>query len=236
LAKLDKPFEGMKADWAFGAGEQAVTLVSRVDDEYYLEHGLSFYRSTGKFGVTPGHRNTAGERYRTFDPGAAILRCFQCHSTGPLRLEEGFRLAPSETGVQCESCHGAGADHQAIRNPGKQSGAEMNKLCGACHRHEIPDTDWTDAWNVRHQPVYLSQSACFRKGQMSCATCHVAHTAARRDACGSCHREVRHRTNVSTGTCVSCHMPAVKPNAELKFANHWIGIYAPGSPLRPISR
>jgi hypothetical protein len=233
--KLDRPFEGIKADWAFGAGNQAVTLVSRVDDEYYLEHGLSFYKAAGKFGVTPGHSNTIGERYRTFDPSAAILKCFQCHSTGPLRLGDGFSIEPSETGVQCESCHGAGADHKAIRNPAKMTGAEMNQLCGACHRRPAPEADWTDPWNVRHQPVYLSQSACFVKSKMTCFTCHVPHQSAVRDSCGSCHRQVKHRTAVAAGTCVNCHMPSVAPNSELRFANHWIGVYAPGSPLRPIS-
>ena len=234
LARLDAPFQGIQADWAFGAGNQAVTLVSRVDEDFYVEHGLSYYRSSGKFAVTPGHRDTAGERYRTFDPNAAILRCFQCHSTGPLRLEAGFRIEPSEVGVQCESCHGPGGDHKTIRNSGKLSGTELNNLCGACHRRDAAGTDWSDAWNVRHQPVYLSQSACFKKGTVTCMTCHVAHTDARRDACAGCHQQVKHRTALAGRSCVDCHMPTVAPNRELKFANHWIGIYAAGAPLRPI--
>ena len=226
------------ADWAFGAGVQAVTVVSRVDDEYYLEHGLSYYKSSGKFGVTPGHRNTLGERYRIFDPGAAILRCFQCHSTGPLRLEDGFRIEPAEPGVQCESCHGPGSEH--ARNPTKLTAAGMNELCGACHRQPPVDpsqTDWNDPWNARHQPVYLAQSACFLKGKLRCSTCHPAHrSTVNRNACGTCHQQVKHRTAVADKSCVSCHMPVVAPNPDLRFANHWIGVYLPGSPLRPISR
>ncbi len=251
---LRENFAGVKADWAFGAGDQAVTFVSRVDDEFYLEHGLSYYKASGKLGVTPGHRSTMGERYRTFDPGAAILKCFQCHSTGLLRLGDGLRVEPAEPGVQCESCHGAGSDHattpnQPIRNPAKMTGAEMNELCGACHRRpplNPAETDWADPWNVRHQPVYLSQSACFlRSGKMSCSTCHAAHQPVGRAAsaagydgvCASCHKQAKHRAVAVVGkSCVGCHMPVVAPNNQLRFANHWIGVYAPGAPLRPISR
>jgi predicted CXXCH cytochrome family protein len=195
--------------------------------------------------LTPGHRTTAGERYRTFDPDAAILRCFQCHSTGPLRLGPGFKIEPSEAGVQCESCHGPGAGH-AVRNPKKLAAAEVNNLCGSCHRKPAAagdDTDWTNPWNTRHQPLYLDQSACFlkSKGALSCLTCHPAHTAAVRKAadydqtCTGCHKAPKHRTAIASRACVTCHMPAVEPQPNLRFANHWIGVYAAGKPLRPIA-
>jgi hypothetical protein len=238
----------VKAEWAFGSGLQAVTYVSRLDDEFYLEHGLSLYTATGKLDLTPGHRDSSGERYRTFDPGAAILRCFQCHSTGPLRLGAGFRIEPFEPGVQCEACHGTGEEHaraqRAIRNPKRLSAVELNDFCGACHRKPAAtgdDTDWTNPWNARHQPLYLAESACFKKssGALSCLTCHPAHTrvaraAAEYDArCASCHPAVKHRTAVDGRSCSRCHMPVVAPSPYLSFANHWIGVYENGNPLRP---
>jgi len=242
---------GSPGEWAFGAGLQAITYVSHVDENYYLEHGLSWYAATKSLALTPGHRTPAGERYRTFDPGAAILRCFQCHSTGPLRLGAGFRIEPSEPGVQCEACHGPGGDHAAsqkpLRNPKRLPAPEINQLCGACHRKPAAagdDTDWTNPWNTRHQPLYLAESACFRqsKGALSCLTCHPAHTPANQSAatydraCAGCHARPRHRTAVTGRTCVSCHMPVVEPQAHLRFVNHWIGVYAEGKPLRPVTR
>ncbi len=225
-------------EWAFGAGVQAITYVSQADRETYVEHGLSFYTATKSKALTPGHRDAQGVKYRTFDPGAQILRCFQCHSTGRLTLGEGQRIVPAELGVRCESCHGPGADHAKILNPQKTlNAAGLNDLCGECHRMPPAagdDTDWTNAWNARHQPVYLSQSACFRKsgGRLSCLSCHDPHGGPREPACAGCHGKPRHRAAVS-GTCVSCHMPKVRPQANLAFSNHWIGIYAPGRPLRP---
>lgn len=237
-------------EWAFGAGAQAVTFVSQVNDEYYIEHGLSWYARTKSLAITPGHSAAQGKRYRTFDPEASILRCFQCHSTGPLRLAEGYKIEPSEAGVQCESCHGPGDGHArsqaAIGNPKRMKATEINQLCGECHRKPASvgdDTDWTNVWNTRHQPLYLAQSACFlrSKGGLSCFTCHAPHRVLERDAasygkvCSTCHAKPRHRT-VMKGTCVSCHMPAVKPQDNLEFANHWIGVYAVGKPLKPVAR
>jgi hypothetical protein len=229
--------------WNFGSGLQAVTPVSRVNDELYKEHGLTKYTRSKREGMTPGHQNTSGVPYRVYDPGAQILKCFQCHSTGPLSIKPGQGIQPRELGVRCETCHGPGGDH--AKAPGKANifqpkmlnGAGVNELCGNCHRQPPKadeDTNWSDPWNARHQPVSFAQSACFResKGQMTCMTCHDPHGAkpVRQDACGGCHQTPRHMKSLAKGqTCVGCHMPVVKPSADLQFANHWIGVYAPGS-------
>ena len=236
-------------EWAFGAGVQAITYVSRLNDEFYLEHGLSYYSSLKGTALTPGHRSPEGERYRTFAADAAILRCFQCHSTGPLKLGADFRIEPFEAGVRCEVCHGAGAEHAAgkaaLQKPDRLSAAELNRFCGTCHRMPSPageSTDWTNAWNVRHQPLYLDRSRCFResRGKLTCLTCHDPHQPLARDAavydakCASCHAKlVNHAERRS---CTACHMPPVEPGQHLRFANHWIGVYAPAKPLQPIAR
>ncbi|MBI3278353.1 MAG: hypothetical protein HYZ57_00765, partial [Acidobacteria bacterium] len=45
----------VKADWAFGAGAQAITYVSRLDEDHYLEHPLSYYTAAKALAPTPGH-------------------------------------------------------------------------------------------------------------------------------------------------------------------------------------
>src|SRR2546430_1895189 len=92
---------------------------------------------------TPGHetpgRHTAPDlRSRSGD----LLRCFSCHSTGPLKI--------SELGVRCEGCHGPAASHiQAParvrpRNPGKFTADQLNAFCGQCHRMPGIQGDTTD--------------------------------------------------------------------------------------------
>ena len=210
--------------WAFGAGLKAITYVSKDGPEHYKEHGLSYYPERKQIGITPGHADASGRRYRTLEPVATALRCFRCHSTGPLDLSVGGAIKVAEQGVQCESCHGSGGEHvkggAPMLNPKRFSGAELNEFCGACHRRPGDVTNWTNSWNVRHEPAYLDQSACFRKGGVTCLTCHAAHRPLEREAaCGSCHAQPRHRTEVA-GSCTECHMPQARTNAQLTFTNH----------------
>lgn len=243
-------------DWAFGAGDQAVTFVSRIDRDWYVENHFSFYPAIRGLAATPGQQDAApktlteavGLVYRAVDAREGIDRCFRCHSTGPLNTS-GDSIAPSEPGVHCEACHGPGEVHahtakpRDIRNPGRMRGAELNQFCGECHRPPATQNvhiDWNFSWNVRHQPLYFSQSACFRNsdGALSCLTCHNPHQRLRRDVsyynavCSGCHARA-HSTDRAKSNCVDCHMPRVSPQPPLRFTNHWIGIYASGAHLKP---
>jgi hypothetical protein len=249
---LSRSTSQQPGDWAFGAGNQAVTFVSRLNDNDYLEHGESWYRASQSFAITPGHENTRGLRYRVFDPSAGILKCFACHSTGPLSVGDDGSITPSELGVRCEDCHGPGAAHAA--NPAKThprglaqlGGQQMNALCGECHRVQSGVGDGSnllDPWNARHQPLLLAASGCFQKSaeKLKCVSCHSPHQplaadrAAYNAVCSGCHANPRHSTPVKGGECTGCHMPAVRINANLVFANHRIGVYSASDPLSPVS-
>jgi hypothetical protein len=103
--------------------------------------------------------------------------------------------------------------------------------------------DWNNPWNVRHQPVSFSQSACFRNsnGGFSCLTCHDPHQplstdqAAYNSKCQACHNPAEHpAAGQESRNCVGCHMPRVVPQSYLRFTNHWIGVYRNGSGLKPV--
>jgi hypothetical protein len=236
LARSRDPQPG---DWAFGAAVQAITFVRRLDPEHYLEEGRSWYRAIDGYARTPGHATEAGVRDRIFDPDAAILRCFSCHSTGPLQVTPNQGIVPHEPGVRCEACHGPAADHVRDpakvrpRNPGRLSPTELNDLCGECHRKPAPPGSFNleDPWNARHQPLMLATSACFRKsGTLSCLTCHEAHRPVERQSaaydatCRNCHESQQHKTAVVGRACVGCHMPRVEAQPYLTFSNHRIAV------------
>ena len=179
-------------EWAFGAGSQAITFVHQRDRDTYLELGQSWFRRLNGMASTPGHPNGEDRPMRTFDPSAGIMRCFACHSTGPLSLGPGQTIVPHELGVRCEACHGPAADHAgdpqkfAAENPGRYTAEAINNLCGNCHRMPAGATETTDLrdpWNARHQPLTLAASACFResRGRLSCLTCHSPHAAVDRN-------------------------------------------------------
>ena len=263
---MDIPIE-----WAFGAGEQAVTFVSRVNEDWYVEHYYSYYTALRSLAPTPGQQalepktlpEAVGLVYKSLDPQAGIKGCFECHSTGPVSVEPDRKIRPSESGVCCEACHGAGSLHvrtategkiararELIQNPKRLASAELNRFCGTCHRPPAGAgvaIDWGYAWNVRHQPVYFSQSACFRKsnGALSCLTCHNPHEPLRKNdsayynqRCGTCHHaKLRPPSEVCQSrlpsNCVDCHMPRVSPQSPLRFSNHWIGVYRQDARLKP---
>lgn len=245
------PKLAFQPDWAFGAGHQAVTFVSRLDEKTYLEHRLSYYRRGNSLDVTPGHQNLApgkaGEIYPVFEAEARIMRCFACHSTGPLSLGPHLELQPFELGVRCETCHGPGSGHLAskgrapLRNPGKLTPAAINEFCGNCHRKPGPPdapVDLRDPWNVRHQPIYFERSRCFQQsGSLTCFSCHDPHSARKIDSnqtCANCHVAESHPpTGAPAQNCVACHMPAVSPHPRLSFRNHWIGVYPKGERFEP---
>ena len=239
-------------EWAFGAGTQAMTFVKRQDADNYMELGETWYRQINGFALTPGHHNKDGVRYRIFDPSAAILRCFSCHSTGPVTLDATEAIIPHELGVRCEACHGPAAAHASdpvgspMRDPTRLTPDEVNGLCGQCHRMPAIAGDATDLhnpWNARHQPLMLAASECFRRsGKLSCVTCHSPHAALVRSLvtydhiCQNCHPGVAHKEAISRKACASCHMPRARPLQNLSFANHRIAVYSPNDAMSPIAR
>jgi len=259
VAKADAEME-IPVEWAFGSGTHGVTFVSRIAGDSYLEHAFSYYAGADSFDLSPGHRalpsrtllEAAGQTFRLQGPAPNIRACFQCHSTGPVTVLAKGDLEINETGVRCEACHGPGQLHAAkpakgsIRNPRSMTAGDLNRFCGSCHRS--PDggpgvNDFTNPWNVRHQPPYLEQSRCFRSsgGALSCLSCHPAHELLRRNdpdyysgKCKSCHTgDRRPPAKVcladASPDCTSCHMPSVAADPHLNFRNHWIGVYT-GSP------
>lgn len=98
--------------WAFGLGNRGQTYVLQRNGAFY-ESRMSFFRSLQKLDLTPGHSPMApptldqalGQR---LDPDA-VRRCFGCHTTAST-TRAGFNSSRLVLGVDCEACHGPGAN------------------------------------------------------------------------------------------------------------------------------
>ncbi len=221
--------------WIFGSGRQGQTPVLYYRG-HFVEHRVSYYAATG-FGITIGQPNGPSPDAkralgRPESNGDARL-CFDCHATGVSR-----DLARMTPGIQCVRCH-AGAEEHAetqgkVVNPGRLDHRAQVELCGECHRLRPPSGDDANIGNVRFQPLRLMKSACFRKSEIACTTCHAAHRDAERGApdvynshCVACHQDAAaHTAKVKSGNCIGCHMPKVSPAPGLTFTDHFIRVIA----------
>ena len=240
---------GQPGDWAFGAGLQAITFLARADAESYRELGETWYRSLNGYDTTPGHKNRDGIRFRTFDPAARILRCFACHSTGPVSLAADESVLPHELGVRCEVCHGPGSAHAADPDANRLRivpAADQVLFCGKCHRLELETgeelTNLADPRILRSPPRLLAAAACYIKsgGRLGCVTCHSPHATLEQDpaaydpTCKRCHPAARHQQPVAGVACAQCHMPPIRLD-NLLFTNHRIAVYQARNPLVPVN-
>lgn len=181
--------------WAFGAGSKAFTAVGMLDGRY-VEHRISWYRGSGRFGLTLGHPAQPSPDPATAfglvqEPGT-IFRCFNCHATGVRETPRGPDLAAMIPGVTCERCHGPGQAHvdaakagtpprNSILNPGRFSARQLVNVCAECHRspnatNASPMPELEDPLSIRFAPVGLMASRCFQKSNaLSCVSCHDPH-------------------------------------------------------------
>ncbi len=68
-------------------------------------------------------------------------KCVQCHVLG-FETQTGYRLAQPDakfTGVQCETCHGAGGAHVKAPQTGKMRRTPPQQVCVECHDSEHSD-------------------------------------------------------------------------------------------------
>ncbi len=245
-------------DYAFGSGAHASTFVSMTGRDPQgpvgHEHRLTCYAETRTLDVTPGHEMTAPAagttpRGRAL-PSSKLLRCFRCHTTVTSAVSRNLLdVATMIPNVTCERCHGPAQAHvQAARSgkselgmllgPDRWTAGSMMRACGECHRHPDvtpPASIRTDNIEiVRHQPVGLMQSKCYKlsRGSLSCVTCHDPHARASRDrthyevSCRSCHTTAPQTicpVSPQTG-CLDCHMPRRNSGQGILFTDHWIRI------------
>jgi Cytochrome c3 len=226
--------------WAFGLGHKGQTYIYERDGGFYESH-LSFYKSLQALDLTTGHDaanpddlKSAMGRWLDADE---TRRCFGCHTTAS-SIAGHFDTSHLTPGVQCESCHGPGANHvaamksgkieqgrAAIFNPHLLNSAASVDFCGACHRTWadviLADQKLGSVMNVRFQPYRLEDSKCWRNSngdpRLACTTCHNPHEQLNQDAssydtkCLTCHSPVTHAPNAHAIAATTPHRAENSP-------------------------
>lgn len=245
--------------YAFGQGKAGQTYVYEKDGRYY-ESRVSYYQELQGLDVTIGAQDMPPvnvDQALGRPMGAGDVReCFGCHTTAARRGNE-LQLEKFEDGVQCEACHGPGAEHVAGISEGKPrpvamrslkglTAEETNELCGSCHRtwEAVTLLKIHGTSNVRFQPYRLTNSQCFLSGdrRIACTACHDPHAAPSTDPkaydakCTACHNAsgaaiAKKTCRTASEKCVTCHMPRFEVSgSHHAFFDHWIRIARAGDP------
>jgi tetratricopeptide (TPR) repeat protein len=253
--------------YAFGSGKRATTLVGRDDQGDIRELRISYFGPEMGWGRTSGHALRPPER-RTF-LGRALRAsdmhgCLDCHVTEPRAARDGVGPTAGDHGIRCERCHGPGDNHVravqsrfedlAIALPAGARAAEINRLCGDCHKPRSGGLAVfsTGGSAARFQASTFPLSRCYdpASAKLTCVTCHDPHRDARTSPafydqkCLACHgapasesptAALDHRPRPcpvdARQGCIDCHMPSVRgttANTEA-IRDHRIQIPARGA-------
>ncbi|MFA5865584.1 MAG: cytochrome c3 family protein [Phycisphaerae bacterium] len=169
-------------------------------------------------------------------PKSYSYNCFFCHMTGPNQNGHQDSLSGvggtfSESGVQCENCHGPGSNH--VPNPPANIYINSESTaCGTCHSRGVS----SEISGLAEKDVILAQGGFIQNHEqyqellasphanIRCVTCHDPHIStvyesdqAIINTCQSCHPDKNIPLHdgtvfvrgdyVEKVTCVSCHMP-----------------------------
>jgi hypothetical protein len=169
--------------------------------------------------------------YHDTDTERKPYDCGACHTTGWQSFADnggvnqdglvGIAGTWEETGITCEACHGAGADHVASQSPSDITLDVSSAACGNCHRRGADD-DFIEASGgfIRHHEQYQEWLASPHDGMAECSDCHEPHIGTaygNADAggihttCEDCHTVTLNHLPVD---CENCHMARVTKSAR----------------------
>jgi len=174
--------------------------------------------------------------------------CAPCHTSQWAERES------KEAGINCEMCHGPGKAHAQGAKMRKLSAEESVAVCAQCHAQSAlrtPRAEFPPRYERRPYVEFgrnafhadgrfrettfivesFERSACYQKGQATCAHCHDPHPKSGRvnekglkfgpednGMCLQCH-EASHSKK---GVCVDCHMPKTMSALLFEAGTHQI--------------
>jgi Cytochrome c554 and c-prime len=202
--------------WIVGHGELGRTYIFQQNGSFF-ESRVSYYSKFGALDFTTGNPRSVPGRLQTalgrqLFPHE-IASCLGCHSTAATTSNH-FDASQLVPGVNCEACHGPGAEHVAamnlqqgeqsatlIMNPARLTPVASVDYCGACHRTSVDVSlmGVSGILTLRFPAYRLERSRCWGSGdaRLTCIACHDPHQPLQRDLasydknCLACHSVAR---------------------------------------------
>ncbi len=205
-----------RVDLVLGSGNHSKAYLSRTPSNTLLELPLAWYAEKGGYwAMNPGYDNPDHQGFRR----RIGTDCMFCHDAYPTAEDK------VPTGINCERCHGTGAQHPSHLSPARQA-----DVCNQCHLETTssplpnaivrydrspysyepgqPLADFKlffdqapkaneDRFEINSAAYRLNLSACLLKSgeKLICTTCHNPHDL-KHGAEGAQHY---------TAVCRQCH-------------------------------
>ncbi|MBB1285059.1 hypothetical protein HRH25_11805 [Flavisolibacter sp. BT320] len=218
-------------DLVIGSGRKGQSYLSWLGEHYLVQMPITYFTPAEHWSNSPGY------------PPAKIVynrpitsRCLECHTTFAATIP-GEQATPREAfdknrivlGVDCERCHGPGAQHisfqtknpsvtepRFIVNPGKLSRERQLDLCALCHGGQLAKTKpsfqfsagdtLTNFFSLRNTIFSAGNIDVHgnQYGLLSLSKC-FNKSAMTCTSCHSVHEKEFNQTAVFSQRCQNCH-------------------------------
>ena len=170
--------------------------------------------------------------YHASDTQRKPYTCGTCHTTGWQTTAEnggvnqdglpGIYGTWEETGITCEQCHGAGADHVTTQTASDIDIDQSSELCGSCHFRDTNHNILASGGFIRHHEQY-DELISAKHATRACIDCHEPHIGVKHGnaaaggmqaSCEDCHASKTTNSHVAPVDCETCHMSRASKNAR----------------------
>jgi len=227
---MQRLMQSERIDIVIGSGVRGQTYLYWSGDHLY-ELPVSYWSDGRQWINSPGYRDGTANFGRHVDP-----RCLECHATyiKPLSSDPQTSIYDRTslvTGISCESCHGAGADHilrrrngagkpvaaaDSILNPAKFERDRQIDQCALCHNGTQRDELVPAFTYLPGRPLdkYLASNPADKVehpevhgnqvGLLKRSRCYLSSP---RMSCSTCHNVHTPEDTVAKYSvrCLSCH-------------------------------
>ena len=216
-------------DITIGSGRKGQSYLSWIKNRL-IQLPITYFSAAGQWSNSPGYPPDKVAFYRVI-----TSRCLECHSTyfekisDPSKTPEEFDRNKIIYAVDCEKCHGPGAEHVAFQtknpnvkeakfivNPGKLPRERLLDLCALCHGGALTKTKPSFTFQVGDTLTnYFSlQMAALNAdnidvhanqlGLLSLSKCFTIGKVTCIN-CHSVHENEKGEIKIFSQRCVTCH-------------------------------
>jgi tetratricopeptide (TPR) repeat protein len=218
----------LRIDYVMGSGNHVRTYLHRTARGTLIELPLGWYpEHGGTWAMNPGYEGVHMETRRKI-----AYECMFCHDGYPQvppHSEEPAYQGDPPSGIDCQRCHGPGADHvraaqsggknprETIVNPARLSPRRQMEVCMQCHLQSTAEALPSSLRRFDREPFSYNPREPLSAFQLYFDQDRAGHPNERFEIVSSAYRLRQSQCFLKTGeklVCETCHDPHDIPRGE----------------------